>query len=188
MSKVNRRKEIKDKEALQARFQLSISQNNAKALSWLKPSTSKTGQEHPISTESFLDLPIIPSGSSLTTLNNGNVSKIGDFMKNDGSMNAIKQESGPRAAKNASKPMLALMNKVRDYNKEKIRKNGDNNVNNSASNHSLRNQKIRKVEKHPQDEDSDDESSILKARSVKKGSNMLLENKLGKKKMKGRPF
>ncbi|KAK6456941.1 uncharacterized protein RJT20DRAFT_36002 [Scheffersomyces xylosifermentans] len=224
MSKVNRRNEIKQKEELQARFQLSLAQNNAKALSWLKPMTVGDGHQmasktpaasgnEPVANESFFNLPIIPNGASLSSLNDTSskdISRIGDFIANDGKMNGIKQESTSRGRKelSSSKPMLALMNKMRDTNREKIRhKQGGggntgnttiiNTTNNGRSHggvgkesnnhhHQHHPRRTQQQASSRDEEDSDDESSILKSRTVKKGSGMLLESKLGKK--KGRPF
>ena len=41
---MSRRQEIKQKEELQARFQLAIANNNKKVLNWLKPHKSSTDE------------------------------------------------------------------------------------------------------------------------------------------------
>ncbi|KHC34822.1 hypothetical protein W5O_04463 [Candida albicans Ca6] len=136
---MSRRLEIKQKQELQARFQLAMSANNQKALNWLKPlkstaSTTSTSSEtpnanNPTSDDSFMDLQIIPQGASLSKLDN--LQKIGDFI-NSKDITKMKQSTttttttasnltSNRVTK--SKPMLALMNKMRDSNRKNVRQN-----------------------------------------------------------------
>ncbi|ODV78737.1 uncharacterized protein CANTADRAFT_43193, partial [Suhomyces tanzawaensis NRRL Y-17324] len=113
---VNRRKEIKEKEELQARFQLLMARNNTTVMSWLKP---KQDVSRDIETEkSFMELPIVPQGAGLAALD-ASSSKIGDFIaSNTTKLAAIKED---RTAK-GSKPMMALLNKMRDSGRASVAK------------------------------------------------------------------
>ncbi|KAK6462537.1 hypothetical protein DFJ63DRAFT_319355 [Scheffersomyces coipomensis] len=196
---MSRRKEIKEKEELQARFQYAVSQSNSLVLDWLKPveashntQSASTDSIH----DSFYNLPIIPNGGSLSSLkDDDNTLSIGEFMKsNDKEFKNLKKDSD--ANRVTSKPMLALMNKTRDSTREKIKQKHNNNNNNNNNfrdrrqpNYTNNRSNVASGKKVEEDSDSDDDK-ILQSRSVKKGSNMLLESKLnGKNKKKGgRPF
>lgn len=173
MSKVNRRQEIKKKEELQARFQLAVSQTNKKILNWLQP--NDTISENHDEKQSFLSLPIIPQGSGLSNIEKQN-NCIGDFINSD--ENKLKQFQSNDVNKNlrkpTSKPMMALMNKMRNSNRDKIKKNHVNHQKHKPKPQNL-----------PIDNSDSEEEMISKSRTVKKSSNLLFEPK-GKK--KGRPF
>jgi len=165
MSKPNRRKEIKEKEELQARFQLSMSQNNSKALKWLKPVDSTSHLSTSSVEANFFELPIIPNGASLSNLTLAKAQKnIGDFVNGT----EIKPQLKVPAKSQVSKPMSALMNKMRDQSRDKVKKN-----------------KPKQVAKPVVSrDDSDLEDEQVRNRSVKKSTPLLFD---GKKK-KGRPF
>lgn len=172
MSKVNRRKEIKDKEELQAKFQLSIAQNNSKVLNWLKPVKSNDESTSLAQVNgAFLQLPIIANGESLTSLDtksSGDIQRVGDFINSNdtATFHQIKQDTSTERTR--SKPMLALMNRIRDGGREKVkRKMVKRDVPESRA---------------AQDSDSDEESSYMKNRSVRKAPVTF------GKKQKGRPF
>lgn len=196
---MSRRQEIKRKEELQARFQLAISNNNQKALSWLKPhkdsSSTKLENVEDGTEDSFLNLQIVPQGLSLSCKKNENNQKIGEFLsskdisKSKHQLNQQQQQQGIRNKTN-SKPMLALMNKLRDNNRKNIQQN-------HKSAQLLSNKKKFEVRKQKpsnlsEDEDDEDEDELdIRSRSAKKGSSLLLEQKLnkGNGKKKGiRPF
>lgn len=221
---MSRRSEIKQKQELQARFQLAMSANNQKALNWLKPlkstaSTTSTSSEtlnanNPTSDDSFMDLQIIPQGASLSKLDN--LQKIGDFI-NSKDITKMKQSTTTTTASNLtsnrvtkSKPMLALMNKMRDSNRKNVRQNqhhqqqqqqqSTSSINGKSNKPMIPNksQSIVKNYNNEEEEDDDDEeddedSRAIRSRTVKKGSSLLLENKLnnknsGTKKKNVRPF
>lgn len=220
---MSRRSEIKQKQELQARFQLAMSANNQKALNWLKPlkstaSTTSTSSEtlnanNPTSDDSFMDLQIIPQGASLSKLDN--LQKIGDFI-NSKDITKMKQSTTTTTASNLtsnrvtkSKPMLALMNKMRDSNRKNVRQNQHHHQQQQQSTSSIngksnkpmipnKSQSIVKNYNNEEEEDDDDEeddedSRAIRSRTVKKGSSLLLENKLnnknsGTKKKNVRPF
>ncbi|KAK6199291.1 uncharacterized protein RJT21DRAFT_121603 [Scheffersomyces amazonensis] len=185
---MSRRQEIKQKEELQARFQYSVAQNNAKVLSWLKPSEQKgqtktqTDNKPDNNSDSFFNLPIIPSGQSLASVESmtSGLTKIGEFIQStDQQMKSVKQSSGPGhannvARRNVSKPMLALMNKSRNVTRDRVKEKAQARVS------------INKSVKEEVDSDSD-EDRILESRSVKKRLPDIAKAKSNTKK-KGRPF
>lgn len=220
---MSRRLEIKQKQELQARFQLAMSANNQKALNWLKPlkstaSTTSTSSEtpnanNPTSDDSFMDLQIIPQGASLSKLDN--LQKIGDFINSKDITKMKQSTTTTTTASNLtsnrvtkSKPMLALMNKMRDSNRKNVRQNQHHQQQQQQSTSSIngksnkpmipnKSQSIVKnynnEEEDDDDEEDDEDSRAIRSRTVKKGSNLLLENKLnnknsGTKKKNVRPF
>lgn len=178
MSKVNRRQEIKKKEELQAKFQLAISHTNNKILNWLEPNNNEIAHNDE-EKNSFLNLPIIPQGSGLSNIEKSNKS-IGDFINSDETKFKRLQDgnnSNNSLRKTNSKPMMALMNKMRNTNRDKAKKKGFNQI--------LKDPKPKANIQSASINDSDsDEEQISKTRSVKKGSNLLFESKIKKK----RPF
>lgn len=172
MSKVNRRKEIKEKEAFQLKFQLALSQTNKAVSNWLLPNATKSEN---IGKQGFLDLPIVPSGAGLYELEkNGENATVGDFLQNGTAIpKNIKQD--PKA--NSSKAMTALMNKMRTDTRKNL-----------ASSSKVFKGKLKILEgmKKPQikakqvDSDSEEESKFN--RHGKKGSGLHFD------KRKKRPF
>lgn len=163
----NRREEIKKKEALQAKFQLSMAQNNARAMSWLTPSSSATSASSstkPISgntantskvpgsnqniddsNDEFMNLRVIPPGSGLGSTKS--TQRIGDFFQQfntDPNSNKLKNKdntnnnavgdvrrnggSAGNSGSGGSRAMNALLNKMRNENREKIKQNQDHNI------------------------------------------------------------
>lgn len=213
---MSRRSEIKQKQELQARFQLAMSANNQKALNWLKPlkstaSTTSTSSEtpnanNPTSDDSFMDLQIIPQGASLSKLDN--LQKIGDFI-NSKDITKMKQSTTTTASNltsnrvTKSKPMLALMNKMRDSNRKNVRQNqhhhqqqqqqSTSSINGKSNKPMIPNKSQSIVKNYNNEEEDDEDSRAIRSRTVKKGSSLLLENKLnnknsGTKKKNVRPF
>ena len=214
---MSRRSEIKQKQELQARFQLAMSANNQKALNWLKPlkstaSTTSTSSEtpnanNPTSDDSFMDLQIIPQGASLSKLDN--LQKIEDFI-NSKDITKMKQSTTTTTASNLtsnrvtkSKPMLALMNKMRDSNRKNVRQNqhhqqqqqqqSTSSINGKSNKPMIPNKSQSIVKNYNNEEEDDEDSRAIRSRTVKKGSSLLLENKLnnknsGTKKKNVRPF
>lgn len=177
MSKVNRRQEIKKKEELQARFQVAISQTNSKILNWLQPNSNEIVHEDK-EKDSFFNLPIIPQGSGLSNIDKSN-RNIGDFINSDETKFKQLQDgnnSNDSLRKTNSKPMMALMNKMRNTNRDKAKK--------KAFNQNMHTPKPKVKTQDNIDNSDSDEEMITKNRSVKKGSNLLFESKIKKK----RPF
>ncbi|EGW31114.1 uncharacterized protein SPAPADRAFT_142683 [Spathaspora passalidarum NRRL Y-27907] len=170
MSK-NRRKEIQQKQSLQAQFQLALSQSEKRALSWLQPCRSTNPTPETNDDDSFMNLPVISQGAGLSS-KNGSSSTIGEFLSSD--LKSTKQQQQVKEMrKPTSKPMMALMNKMRNTSRETVRKKVERVK-----------QEVKQADNN--DDDSDDEEiSQLRARSVKKTTGGILQHKIKKS---GRPF
>ncbi|RCK67874.1 hypothetical protein Cantr_03495 [Candida viswanathii] len=192
---MSRRQEIKRKEELQARFQLAISNNNQKALNWLKPLKGEDLTTTKDDEDSFLNLQIIPQGSSLDSKQSEGGQKIGDFLasKDISKSKQLQQQQSTMTRKQTnSKPMLALMNKMRDTSRKNVSRNYRDSQNNPSLHKAQRgdkpvtgNNSKHKSETHNQESDDDDEeeeddSRDIRSRTAKKGSTLLLEQKLNK--------
>ncbi|GEQ67295.1 hypothetical protein JCM33374_g959 [Metschnikowia sp. JCM 33374] len=199
MSKVNRRKEIKEKEAFQLQFQLAISANNNNVLKWLPNSQDTLGSGHQsIANEkgSFLDLPVIPNGAGLSELdkeeNSSSTQTIGSFLNAE---NVPKKQNlnTSRDARTGSKAMSALMNKMRSDTRKNLSEKYS--VNKERSEYRPRSRIMEDMKKQKQKQaskpgppdasapDSDEEESKMKQISGKKKT----VPQFGKK-GKGRPF
>ncbi|KAI5949048.1 hypothetical protein KGF57_004878 [Candida theae] len=139
----SRREEIKKKQELQARFQFSISQNNARAMNWLKPSTSN-GNDASTTKESthtgalttspetdsvtasstqddFMKLRVIPQGSGLSSKT---TQTVGDFL-NSKDISQQKSNSDGATSNGSTKSkgsvaMNALLNKMRNETRQQL--------------------------------------------------------------------
>ncbi|CAK7900839.1 nucleolar protein 19 [[Candida] anglica] len=209
VTKPNRRKEIKAKEALQAQFQLAIARNHSKISSWLSPETSTAtdaNDSQVVDNSSFYNLPIIPNGSGLAAMGSGagagagsggaGLNKVGDFMASTeaGGMKKIKAQTQARAvtASNESKAMTALRNNLRNKSRDNVQKKfgakQQQQQPRPASFVKQQQQQQQQSKSHHRatDGDSDDEDmNALKSRSVKKSMPLAFG---GKKKKGGRPF
>lgn len=195
VTKVNRRKEIKAKEELQAQFQLAISKNNKRILSWLD--TGKNGKEEPQSSadsydfsssnNEFFDLPIVPNGSGLSSVDSSSF-KVGSFINSEGDVNNLKTQSS-NVGKNGqdSKAMAALKNNLRNKSRKNVEKKFQQRDGPKSFKQTIKKAKEQEagpkiVKREPEDEE-DDGVAALKSRSVKKGGIQLFGKKKG-----GRPF
>lgn len=116
MSKVNRRKEIKEKEAFQLKFQLALSRNNKAVLNWLPKNEGTSAAEISASDrQEFLNLPIVPAGSSLSHLEKSEEYTVGSFLQTEGPPAKRTQHEN----RTGSKAMTALMNKMRGESRRK---------------------------------------------------------------------
>lgn len=119
---MSRRQEIKEKEALQARFQHAITQNSKLALKWLntsasstttKPATTVNAPSLTLTTTEanlFFDLPVVAQGASLSELSLAKLGRtVGQFVKGQ-------TPTKPHAVTKPRrlKAMQALLNKMRD--------------------------------------------------------------------------
>lgn len=184
MVKANRREDVKEKEVLQARLKVAFSLTNDKVTSWLNKNKSDGEQaSQKPSNSDYLNLPIIKNGRGLE-FDNKHLT-IGDFMNSDIRQmnkldkNPLRTSADNKIVKNDSKPMSALMNKIRKDQKENIRKRTANLKERHLNS-------INPVEKKSIDsnvdtnesDESDDEALLNKSRTAKKGSNLLFESKL----------
>lgn len=169
MSKLNHRKEIKQKDELRARFQFSMSQNNAKVLNWLTPLKDSSATSQTLVNESFFDLPIIASGSGLSSLDDdgsNKVNKIGDFV-NLADFSKMKADTVKQPT---LKAMSALMNKMRDSSRDKVVKS--NQERNKGRIHPQERQGKQGQQVKNVESDSDSDGEVSKSRSVKKGGGL----------------
>lgn len=199
MSKPNRRKEIKEKEELQAKFQLAISQTNTRVLSWLQPLQKPAGDAPQDGQKSFLDLPIIANGTGLYSLKEGANEQrlVGDFLANGTGNRPSAPNETPVRKEAGSKAIHALMNKMRNSSKQKIRQNIIDRENSGRPKSHNRGARpgtgvhtdaaaAGRSQLPLADEDDEDGAARHANRAVKKGTNSLFAGKVGKK--KGRPF
>ncbi|KAI3404755.2 hypothetical protein KGF56_002458 [Candida oxycetoniae] len=133
----NRREEIKKKQELQAKFQFSIAQNNARVLNWLQPvrsdtttttiTTTKSKEGKEDQKDDFLNLQVIAPGATLSFTKN--TQTVGDFLNSKdltrtSESNKANQQNGTGdnfRKYGENKAMNALLNKIRNENREKIR-------------------------------------------------------------------
>lgn len=119
MSKVNRRKEIKEKEAFQLKFQLALNESSSLVAGWLPKDSSR--QTNEASDHDFLNLPILSGGKGLFELENDEEEQktVGDFVNPEKDPQKLKlQESRQNQA--GSKAMSALINKLRNDSRGKV--------------------------------------------------------------------
>lgn len=134
----NRREEIKQKQELQARFQFSISQNNALALHWLKPASTNQNEtptsplqstQETDSTNStrpdddFMKLRVIPQGSGLSSKT---TQTVGDFLNSKDIITHQKNKDNGTTSRRGngngkgSVAMNALLNKMRNETRKEL--------------------------------------------------------------------
>lgn len=118
MSKVNRRKEIKEKEAFQLRFQLALNESNNTVANWLPKQNEET--EKP-SGDDFLNLPILTNGLGLYELEEDDeVQKtISDFVNPEKDPQKVKLHEN-RQNQAGTKAMTALINKMRNDSRGRV--------------------------------------------------------------------
>lgn len=186
MAKGNRREDIKEKEALQARLKVAFSLTNDKVTSWLNKNKGDEQVSHEATNNDYLNLPIIKNGQGLE-FDNKHLT-IGDFMNSDiRQMNKLDKNPQRRGADNKivksdSKPMSALMNKIRKDLRDKVKKR----IGNPKERHMGPTNPAEKksidvnvgTNESDESDESDDEALLNKSRTAKKGSNLLFESKL----------
>lgn len=126
MAKINRRQEIKDKEALQLRFQFALSQSSKNVLNWLPKQNAEAEQPDTASPESrasFLSLPIVDNGAGLHLLEKSTShNTVGDFLASD---KMTKRTNDKRQdARTGLRAMTALMHRMRDDTRKKVHEKG----------------------------------------------------------------
>ncbi|RLV85489.1 hypothetical protein JA9_002081 [Meyerozyma sp. JA9] len=144
---MSRRNEIKQKQAIQAQIQLAFSNSEKKAASWLAPSTETTE-----SNSTYLDLPIVPPGAGLSSLEES-PGNIRDFIESDSTKPTKLRPSKPHQQ---TKAMSALTNKMRSEKRDKIQKRLTTKP------------PTKPVKKEDSDSDSDEDRKIRNSRTVKK--------------------
>lgn len=184
MSKVSKRQEIKEKEALQAKFQLALKQQTLTVLSWLpteeSPADSTEEALRTADKAKFLDLPILSNGSGLYELERegarDSVLTIGSFISAEETSTRTKlpQANMEKKGRPASKAMASLMNKMRGDTRRQIHER-------EREKGRLRHSEVKPPTKV--EPDSDDEESKLS--QIQRKS---FKPPVGGKKGKARPF
>lgn len=124
---MSRRQEIKEKEALQARFQHAMTQNSKLALNWLRPNQAVNNTKNTPAAPSsqgltaahanqFFDLPVVAQGASLSELSVAKLGRtVGQFVKGT---TPAKPHAVTKPRK--LKAMQALLNKMRDDKRSQL--------------------------------------------------------------------
>lgn len=199
MSKVNRRKEIKQKEDLLAKFRLLSSQTDTKVAGWLSSlvkDKEEDADSNTIQKDSFLNLPIIQNGVSLSAqFKNDHINTIRDLVDSKDIKNLKKQEVNGRQSD--SKALNSLMNKMRDSKRSLIKDKysskqpSSNKIHKSSTSKNKINKNFNNKQEHTgmdgdRGSESEDDEALAKKRTVKKGSGLSFST--NKKKGSARPF
>ncbi|CDO96132.1 unnamed protein product [Kluyveromyces dobzhanskii CBS 2104] len=137
---MSRAQEIKEKNALLAKFQNGFSSSTSKVLSWVDNFNTTTDQakaENNESKQEFFQLPVIQIGSGLSfdksqMGDTADIRTIGEFIKSDKKVNSLakkkrankdvqQRNSIHRVKKDDSQAMVSLKNKIRNQERMKIR-------------------------------------------------------------------
>jgi hypothetical protein len=177
-------REIKQKQDIQARFQLALGQSTTQVSSWLNPSASshqETVDDDP-SKSDFFALPIIADGSGLSLSdeinNDADINTIGDYVKSGKSLRSLRNKkkntpNGHHIQRTDSRALNALKNKMRTS----IRSRANEKVNQSISQQLLSKKTVKRI---ANDSDSDDDIPVPK--TTKKTFKSILDSKPAKRK------
>ncbi|CCH44790.1 hypothetical protein BN7_4358 [Wickerhamomyces ciferrii] len=182
-------KEIKQKQELQARFQLAVSSTQNHVANWLNTSNSTISSSSSSSNNDFFNLPIISGGSglSLSSLtsdkSSDDINTIGEYIKTGKSVSSLNKKKQLN-----SKSKLLNMNKVNIQNDSKALNALRNKMKNS--NRSKHNQQIRQVptslnkksSNSNNNDDSDSDDDMIQKAAPKKKFNLLIDSKIKKRK------
>ncbi|KAI5968966.1 hypothetical protein CANMA_001962 [Candida margitis] len=165
----NRREEIKQKQELQARFQFSISQNNARAMNWLKPisktddteskseetssalhTTQGTNSANSMEEDVFSKLRVIPQGAGLSSKT---TQTIGDFLnskdinqqKTSDNSTTSQKVNGSGRGGGGSVAMKALLNKMRNETRKELNQSRHTNQGSNVQQQQQQQQSTNKV-------------------------------------------
>ncbi len=183
-------KEIKEKQALQAKFQLAINSTTNHVSSWLKPlktTNQDSSSSSTVSNNDFFDLPIISGGSGLALSsdlhNKEDINTIGDYVKSGKSLSSLNKKKTQQRSihqihkvhKDDSKALSSLRNKMKNSSRLK-----------------QRDQLVQpKPQARPQQQqhshqpifnDSDSDEEIVQKSAPKKNFSLMIDSKIKKKK------
>ncbi|PVH18484.1 uncharacterized protein CXQ87_001414 [Candidozyma duobushaemuli] len=164
MSKVNRRKEIKEKEAFQLRFQLALNESNNTVANWLPKQNEET--EKP-SGDDFLNLPILTNGSGLYELEEDDEAQktISDFVNPEKDPQKVKVQEN-RQNQAGTKAMTALINKMRNDSRGRA----NNKDGQGPKKKETQKQKQKPVKVEVESDSDEEERKISAQRSTKKAT------------------
>lgn len=194
-------KEIKQKQELQAKFQLAINSTTNHVANWLTPLKSNVSQitETSNSNNDFFDLPIISGGSGLSLskddIDEENINTIGEYIKSGksiSSLNKKKQQqqksingSMYKIQKTDSKALGALRNKMKNGNRLKQRDSLQNQYQRTGQRQgSIKNGGggAAAANNGNNDNDSDSDEEIVQKSAPKKNFSLLIDSKIKKRK------
>lgn len=187
---MSRAQEIREKQELQTKLALAFNKKRQTVLSWLPNEEQKDDKTVEKSRSEFMKLPVVANGSIFNlndhskfgyqqpTDNKSEIGTIGEFLvsekkissltkKRNNSNRSIVQDS-LRAQKNDNKATSAFKNKMRDSQRQQLRKS----INTRPD-----------YSRHTKAEDSDSDDDSFKRADVKKKSNSM-PVQFGKKKKK----
>lgn len=138
---MSRAQEIKEKQALLAKFQNGFSSSTAKVLGWIEDSKTSSNdlakEDSNESKKEFFQLPVIQIGSGLSFENvqstdDTDIHTIGEFIKSDKKVSSLakkkratkdvqQRNSIHRVRKDDSQAMVSLKHKIRNQERQKIR-------------------------------------------------------------------
>lgn len=158
---MSRREELKQKQALQARFQHAIGQNNQRALSWLSTgagdTTSPESELLALANSDFFNMPILSQGATLSELLVVKLNRtVGEYIKG-----ASTASTGAVAKPRRLKAMQALHNKMRTKGRE-MAKNDRKKLPQNKHSH------VARAVSHQDDSDSDDDAHAKTKMAAKK--------------------
>lgn len=181
-------KEIKEKQALQARFQLAINSTSNHVSSWLKPSISSkpetTSSNISNTNDDFLNLPIISGGSGLSLTTDSHVQEdintIGEYIKSGKSLSSLNKKRNQQSQrsisqlhkvhKTDSKALSSLRNKMKNSTRSNQR---------GKENTHFKSQQLNRQVERNNDSDSDDE--VVQKSAPKKNFTLMIDSKIKKK-------
>lgn len=188
---MSRVKEIKEKQALQAKFQLAINSTTNHVFSWLKPlkttNQDSSSSSSTVSNNDFFDLPIISGGSGLALSsdahNKEDINTIGDYVKSGKSLSSLNKKKTQQRSihqihkvhKDDSKALSTLRNKMKNSSRLKQR---DQWVQPKPQARPQQQQHSHQ----PISNDSDSDEEIVQKSAPKKNFSLMIDSKIKKKK------
>ena len=184
-------KEIKEKQALQAKFQLAINSTTNHVSSWLKPlkttNQDSSSSSSTVSNNDFFDLPIISGGSGLALSsdahNKEDINTIGDYVKSGKSLSSLNKKKTQQRSihqihkvhKDDSKALGALRNKMKNSSRLKQR--------DQLMQPKLQAKPQQQQHNHQSNSnDSHSDEEIVQKSAPKKNFSLMIDSKIKKKK------
>lgn len=194
---MSRAKEIEEKRALQTKLQVVFNSSRSKVLSWLEEYDDDKSMDSSAinkSREQFFNLPVVQTGSGISfeqigETDTNDIHTIGEFMESDKSVKSLskkKRTNGEiqqrnsiyRIQKNDSTAMVSLKNKLRNGNRQKIRRDLPKQDDRKLK-LTVRNKGLAAPEKNDASSSEDEDPCIQK--HVKKQFGLMFTGKKGKK-------
>ena len=166
MSVSKNKSDIDKKENLLARLRLALARNNDKIKEWLPLKKEDFGVRY--DNNDFLDLPIIPNGGGMGSIETSK-NKVADFFAaNEPSFTSSKDQSNQPTEKSnrnkTSRPMQALSNRLRNESRKRYQNYSDNNSNGNGDsyNNGTAGERNEKVESSDSEEEGKTEKRAVR--------------------------